>query len=143
MPLLNFQYLFPSFLNHPPYVSDCQTWISCATVAKAAGRTQDLERESINIRGKYLLALLHAYPRTRDNVQRRNERTSSVCMLPMYPKRGYERDTLVVRGFGPGGGYTAAKLQCPATHNAATAPATVIMLVLTARLRSRRWNYRC
>ena len=38
------------------------------------------------------------------------------------------------RGWKAGGGYTAAKLQCPATHNAATVLATVIMLVLTARL---------
>lgn len=67
-----------------------------------------------------------------------NERIFVLCMLPMYSNGAYERDTLVGRGSKTGGGYTAAKLQCPATHNAATVLATVIMLVLTARLRSRR-----
>lgn len=95
--------------------------------------------KSINIRGKYLVALLHAYPRTRDNARRTNERTNEssprmYVVTDALEPRAYERDTLVGRGWKAGGGYTAAKLQCPATHNAATVLATVIMLVLTARL---------
>lgn len=100
----------------------------------------------------------HKYPRqvsrgiiTRVSTHtRQRERTNRVVarVLPMYSNRVHERDTLVwpspPRATKPGGegegggGYTAAKLQCPATHNAATVLARVIMLVLTARLRSRR-----
>ena len=83
--------------------------------------------KSINIRGKYLVALLHAYPRTRDNARQTDERI--VAAYVCYRCTGTE--SVVGK---PVGVILAAKLQCPATHNAATVLATVIILVLTTRL---------
>lgn len=83
----------------------------------------------------------HKYPRqvsagiiTRAHVTTRNEGIVRMYVTDVLEPSSRKEETRK----RVGGGYTAAKLQCPATHNAATKLATVIMLVLTARLRSRR-----
>lgn len=104
-------------------------------VGKAAVRGQNHEEHKYPWQvSRGIITRVSTHTRQREA----NERIFVLYMLPMYSNGAYERDTLVGRGSKTGGGYTAAKLQCPATHNAATVLATVIMLVLTARLRSRR-----
>ncbi|KAK1121052.1 hypothetical protein K0M31_010833, partial [Melipona bicolor] len=56
--------------------------------------------KSINIRGKYLVALLHAYPRTRDNARRTNESSPRMYVTDALEPRAYERDTAGRPWFG-------------------------------------------
>lgn len=117
--------------------------VAAASVVRPHTRVSPPARKiarNINIRAKYLPALLQACPCARDTRGAEVERRTAVRRRAHVTRTRIRTvyETLLSSLRGPGtprsGDYTAAKLQCLATHNAATETAAmVIMLVLTAR----------
>lgn len=143
--------------NHPLLspVSFSRFWKS-SSYFNASSRVDETTSIAYAIRVREQNHEEHKYPRqvsrgiitrvsthTRQRERGTNESRGRTCVTDVLELE-YTKETRSPAPLrNPVGVYTAAKLQCPATHNAATVLARVIMLVLTARLRSRRWNYRC